>query len=170
MFFNPNTPGSNLTGPSATGLITFTAVSWVYPVLAFGIFCKYFIMYAFDTSKSFWSGNVGKFGPIDPKYCTISFQKYAPFTKVFVACTGNANLCRVTPCYHDDASCFDASWLSFNTSATDFLYYTLIKVAIYSESHGSWRLCEERRGGAYVRDKINIRANNPAVSLVKVTG
>ena len=64
--------------------------------------------------------------------------------KVFAAHTGNVNLHEVVLVTTNDASCFDASWLSFNLSAADFLQYMFIEAAVYPESRGSHCDCGGR--------------------------
>ena len=82
------------------------------------------------------------------------FLLLAPETQTYVGSS---------PVTTDGASCSDASWLSFNTSAADFLYHTFIKAAVHPEikPRQSSQLCEEWQGVAYARNKINIRAKAP---------
>ena len=110
---------------------------------------------------SFWFSSVVDW--VHEHVCTTLLSlRFQATTKVFVAHTGNTSLRRVVSRYTDTASCFSASWLSINTSAADFQWYTFSEAAILSESRDSHRDCwicvciqdyDERRERAYVRTR-----------------
>ena len=79
------------------------------------------------------------------------------------------------PVTTDDASCFGASWLrsmqapltSHSTRSVKLLFFQKAAAVVVIVEFARSQNYEERREGAYVRDKLNIQANAPSPLLSK---